>query len=112
MSHVEKPGRYVGGELNQVVKEDRRRPHRAVFSRRLRSRDEPHRACASCTIASTSIRASLPSAAIAPWPDCEAVLRETETPLWTLETHRPLKAVDIVGFSLQYELSYPNVLTS
>lgn len=49
--------------------------------------------------------------AYAPWPDREAQLRATGEPLATLETGRSLADFDIVGFSLQYELCYSNVLT-
>lgn len=47
----------------------------------------------------------------APWPDLEAALRNTNTPLWALESKRPLCDFDVIGFTLQYELSYTNVLT-
>ncbi len=46
-----------------------------------------------------------------PWFDLEAQLRERCLPLVSLETHRPLNAFDIVGFSLQYELTFTNILT-
>ena len=46
-----------------------------------------------------------------PWPDMEAKLRERGLPLVSLETWRPLADFDIVGFSLQYELTFTNVLT-
>ena len=49
--------------------------------------------------------------AFAPWPDREAQLRANKEPLASLENARPLADFDIVGFSLQYELSYSNVLT-
>ena len=45
-----------------------------------------------------------------PWLDMEAEMRAQDIPLVSLETKRPLKDFDIVGFSLQYELSYPTVL--
>jgi len=47
----------------------------------------------------------------APWPDMEASLRSLGKPLTSLESGTPLARFDIVGFSLQYELSYTNVLT-
>ncbi len=47
----------------------------------------------------------------APWPDLEALLRARGLPLVSLETHLPLSDFDIVGFSLQYELTYTNLLT-
>ncbi|MCM2369340.1 TIGR03960 family B12-binding radical SAM protein [Aporhodopirellula aestuarii] len=46
-----------------------------------------------------------------PWPDMEAKLREHDLPLYTLETFTPLNEFDVVGLSLQYEISSPNVLT-
>jgi radical SAM family uncharacterized protein/radical SAM-linked protein len=46
----------------------------------------------------------------APWPDLEAALRERGLPLVSLESHLPLAEFDVVGFSLQYELTYTNLL--
>lgn len=46
----------------------------------------------------------------APWPDREKQLREQGMPLTSLESRTPLADFDIVGFSLQYELSYTNLL--
>ncbi|MFO7982626.1 MAG: TIGR03960 family B12-binding radical SAM protein [Desulfuromonadales bacterium] len=46
----------------------------------------------------------------APWPDMEAHLRDRAEPLRSLENARPLGRFDVVGFTLQYELSYTNVL--
>src|SRR5499426_1278638 len=49
--------------------------------------------------------------AYAPWVDLEARLRERGLPLVSLESHLPLRDFHIVGFSLQYELTYTNLLT-
>ncbi|RME46311.1 MAG: TIGR03960 family B12-binding radical SAM protein, partial [Deltaproteobacteria bacterium] len=46
----------------------------------------------------------------APWPDMEEALRKRRLPLVTLENATPLSRFDIVGFSLQYELTYTNIL--
>ncbi|TES82550.1 MAG: TIGR03960 family B12-binding radical SAM protein, partial [Dehalococcoidia bacterium] len=46
----------------------------------------------------------------APWVDMEAALRAAGTPLLSLESKQPLKDFDVVGFSLDYELTYTNVL--
>lgn len=48
--------------------------------------------------------------AYAPWGDLETELLATGEPLRSLETERPLAAFDILGFTLQYELSYTNLL--
>lgn len=45
-----------------------------------------------------------------PWIDMEKEMRERNLPLVTLESFRPLSEFDIVGFSLQYEMSYTNIL--
>jgi len=47
----------------------------------------------------------------APWPDMENLLRDRNLPLCSLESSRPLKEFDLLGFSLQYELHYTEVLT-
>ena len=46
-----------------------------------------------------------------PWPDMEEALRSSGTKLWALESRRPVSEFDVVGFTLQYELSYTNILT-
>ncbi|GBD26055.1 hypothetical protein HRbin30_01382 [bacterium HR30] len=46
----------------------------------------------------------------APWVDMEALLRQRQLPLVSLETFTPLSAFDILGFTLQYELTYTNLL--
>jgi len=46
----------------------------------------------------------------APWVDMEAEMRAATIKLYTLETKRPVAECDIIGFTLQYELSYSNVL--
>ena len=48
--------------------------------------------------------------AYAPWVDMEAAMREAGIPLFSLESRRPLGAFDALGFSLQYELTYTNIL--
>ena len=46
-----------------------------------------------------------------PWPDMEKQLRKHNIPLYGLETFTALSDFDVVGLSLQYEISSPNVLT-
>src|SRR4051794_3955342 len=49
--------------------------------------------------------------AFTPWLDFEAELRRNRLPLYGLETYTPLNQFDVLGFSLQYEVCYTNVLT-
>ena len=46
----------------------------------------------------------------APWADLEKVLKDNAIPLFSLESRKPLKEFDVVGFSLAYELGYTNVI--
>src|SRR5258705_2865116 len=46
----------------------------------------------------------------APWPDAEAEMRRLNIPLFSLESHATAGEFDVLGFSLQYELQYTNVL--
>ena len=46
----------------------------------------------------------------APWPDAEAEMRRLGIPLFSIDSHSPASDFDIIGFSLQYELQYTNVL--
>ena len=49
--------------------------------------------------------------AYCPWIDMEEQMRSNHTPLWGLESGRPLSDFDVVGFTLQYELTSTNILT-
>ncbi|HBG22083.1 MAG TPA: TIGR03960 family B12-binding radical SAM protein, partial [Peptococcaceae bacterium] len=48
--------------------------------------------------------------AFTPAPDMERELRKTKVPLFSLESHKPLQDFDVIGFTLQYELTFTNVL--
>jgi len=111
IDRVAKPMRYLGGEYQSVVKEgeiaarvclafpdvyDIGMSHlgtKIIYS--LLNKD-PRIAC---------------ERAFAPWTDMESELRERGLPLVSLETQRPLREFDVIGISLQYELTFTNVLT-
>ncbi len=108
---VTKPARYTGGEWNSVVKDSDGIACRValcfpdtyevgmshlglkILYSLLNDRDDT--AC---------------ERVFAPWHDMEKVLRERGIPLFSLESKRAVGDFDIVGFSLQYELSYTNIL--
>lgn len=46
-----------------------------------------------------------------PWVDMESQMRHTSTPLWALESGRPIGEFDVLAFTLQYELTHTNILT-
>ncbi len=106
---VEKPARYMGGEMGSVRKDHADLRFALAFPdvyevgmSHLGLRILYHILNESEGIAAERV--------FAPWPDMEAQLRAAATPLVTLETATPLAACDIVGFTLQYELSYTNIL--
>jgi radical SAM family uncharacterized protein len=53
---------------------------------------------------------SLCERVFAPWPDLEAKMRANGIPLFTVDGHRPVRDFDLLGFSLQAELSYTNIV--
>ncbi|MDN8977899.1 hypothetical protein Q0P22_14965, partial [Staphylococcus aureus] len=46
----------------------------------------------------------------APWPDMEKLMRENNIPLYALETKDPINEFNFLAFTLQYEMSYTNIL--
>jgi radical SAM family uncharacterized protein/radical SAM-linked protein len=47
----------------------------------------------------------------APWIDAQEIMKKENIPLFSLESHTPLKSFDLIGFSLQHELTYTNILS-
>ncbi|HEY8038616.1 MAG TPA: TIGR03960 family B12-binding radical SAM protein [Polyangiaceae bacterium] len=108
---VQKPARYLGGELNARVKD-----WDAVEARVCLAFPDVYDIGMShlgfkilYRILNDDPR-TLAERAYAPWIDMEAALRERGLPLVTCESARPLRDFDVVGFSLQFELTYTNVL--
>lgn len=108
---VEKPARYIGGELNSVVKDPREVDIRFAFcfpdvyevgmshlGTRILYHTINERADTYC------------ERCFAPWPDMEETLRKNNILLYALESKDPLDQFDIIGFTLQYEMSYTNIL--
>src|SRR5215212_4392691 len=109
---VKTPAQYLGGERNSVVKNpgevDARvclafpdaytlgMSHHGLQVLYGVLNDDPRWSCAR---------------AFTPLPDFEAVLRANDLPLYSLETFSPLCDFDVLGFSLQYEVCYTNLLT-
>ncbi|MBQ4572502.1 MAG: TIGR03960 family B12-binding radical SAM protein [Clostridia bacterium] len=111
LKKVQKPARYTGGELNSVVK----------------NKDDVKLRYAFCFPDSYEIGMSHLGMKIlysvvnerkdawcervfAPWEDMEKFMRENDVKLYALESGDSLDEFDLIGFSLQYELCYSNVL--
>ena len=109
--HVEKPGRYVGGEHNQVLKDwDSIRTHVCLVFPDIYDIGQPNLGLAIINNILNKQPDILAERAFAPWHDLEAELRQNNIPLFSLESKHPLDQFDIIGISLPYESLYTNAL--
>ena len=112
LPRVKTPAQYIGGERNSVTKD-----HRQVLGKLCLCFPDAYTIGMShhglqvlYTIMNNDPRWAC-ERAFTPWMDFEAELRANRLPLYSLETFTPLSAFDLVGFSLQYEVCYTNLLT-
>lgn len=108
---VAKPGRYVGGELNTVVKNWEETPLRVALVFPDIYDIGVSNVGLKIIYDQVNQRAdALAERAYAPWHDMEALMRQHGIPLYSLETFHPLADFDILGFTLPYETLYTNAL--
>lgn len=108
---VQKPGRYTGGELNSIVKDKSKIDIRYAFC-------FPDTYEIGMSHLGMKILYSLVNArddawcerVFAPDVDMEQIMRDNGIPLYALESGEAIKNFDLIGFTMQYELSYTNVL--
>jgi len=111
LDKVEKPGRYTGKEFNEIVKEENISTVKMalvfpdlyeigmsylgfkILYEIINKRDD-----------------ALAERVFSPAIDMEKLLRERQIPVFSLETYRPLSSFNIVGFTIQHELCYSNIL--
>ena len=111
LAHVQKPGRYIGGELNSIIKDKETVDLRYAFC-------FPDTYEIGMSHLGMKILYSIANdredvwceRVFAPWHDMEAQMREHNVPLYALESGDAIKDFDLIGFTLMYELSYSNVL--
>lgn len=108
---VEKPSRYIGNEINMVVKNPEKVDIRyamcfpdvyeigmsylgiQILYDMFNKREDTY-----C------------ERVYSPWPDLDKIMREKNIPLFTLETQSPVKDMDFLGITIQYEMCYTNIL--
>ena len=108
---VQKPSRYIGGETGSIIKDISKIDVRFAFC-------FPDSYDIGMSHLGMKILYSLINErenywcerCFAPSEDFEAVMRENDIPLYALESLDPIKDFDFIGFTMQYELSYTNVL--
>ena len=108
---VQKPGRYIGGELNSIQKNwDEVQTKVALVFPDIYDLGLPN---LGLTILYQDINHrvdALAERAYAPWLDMEAIMRQYGIPAYSLESKHPLADFDIIGFTLPYETLYTNTL--
>ncbi|NLL52300.1 MAG: TIGR03960 family B12-binding radical SAM protein [Peptococcaceae bacterium] len=111
LPQVIKPGRYVGGEWNMIRKDWAKAGVRTAFV--FPDVYEVGMSNLALRILYGLINSYddfLCERAFSPWPDMEEKMKEAGLPLYSLESFHPLSEFDVVAFTLQYELSYTNIL--
>lgn len=111
LPRVQKPTRYLGNELNSVRKDHQAVRFKAVLAfPDLYEVGMSHQGLKILYAVVNSREEWLAERVFAPAPDLEAILRAEDLPLFSLETTTPLASFDLIGFTLQYELSYATIL--
>ncbi|QGU00039.1 Fe-S oxidoreductase [Candidatus Syntrophocurvum alkaliphilum] len=108
---VSKPARYTGNEINIIKKDWDKAQIKMVFA--FPDVYEVGMSHVGSKILYGLINEKtnhIMERTFAPWPDMEKVMREDDIPLYSLESYKPICQFDVIGFSLQYELSITNVL--
>ncbi len=108
---VQKPSRYIGGEVGSIIKDKSKVDVRFAFC-------FPDTYDIGMSHLGMKILYSLTNMrenywcerVFAPSEDFEAIMRENDIPLYALESLDPIQDFDFIGFTMQYELSYTNVL--
>lgn len=111
LQEVQKPGRYVGGELNSVIKEKDKVDVRYAFCfPDTYEIGMSHLGMKILYSVVNRLDYAWCERVFAPDVDMEEKMRENSIKLWALESGDPLDEFDMIGFTLQYELSYSNIL--
>lgn len=108
---IEKPARYIGGELNSVMKDKTQVKLRfAMCFPDVYEIGMSHLGLQILYGMFNEMPDVWCERVFSPWVDLDAVLREEHIPLFALESQEPIKQFDFLGFTLQYEMCYTNVL--
>ncbi len=108
---VQKPGRYSGGELGSIIKNKEDVDVRFAFCfPDTYEIGMSHLGMKILYSQFNQIDDVWCERVFAPWIDFEEVMRKNNLPLFAIESRDPIAEFDIIGFTLQYEMSYTNVL--
>jgi radical SAM family uncharacterized protein len=110
---VRKPIQYVGGELNSVVKDwDSADVRWALMYPDAYEVGLPNQGLQILYEVLNEREGVLAERSYSVWQDLEALMREHQVPQFTVDSHRPVRAFDLLGVSFATELGYTNLLTA
>lgn len=108
---VQKPGRYIGGELNQVVKDwDSIPVHIALAFPDIYDIGLPNLGLTILYNEINNREDALAERVYLPWMDMETAMRSADVPLYSLESKHPVSQFDVLGITLPYESLFTNAL--
>ncbi len=111
LMQVEKPARYTGGELNMVQKEPSEVAVRfCMCFPDVYEIGMSHLGIQILYSMFNSWEDTYCERVYCPWPDLDAIMRERDIPLFSMETQTPIHEFDFLGITLQYEMCYTNIL--
>ena len=111
LNKVEKPLRYQGNEMNVVKKDwEKTKLHLAFAFPDIYEIGMSHLGLSILYHQANEMENCLMERVFAPWSDMESLMRQHNIPLFSLESYHPLKDFHGIGFTLQYEMSYSNIL--
>ncbi len=108
---IDKPARYIGNELNSVVKEKDAVDIRFVMCfPDVYEIGMSHLGIQILYDMLNKREDVWCERVYSPWPDLHAILKEKKIPLFSLESQQPVKDADFLGITIQYEMCYTNIL--
>ena len=108
---IEKPARYIGHEINSVVKDKKAVDVRfCMCFPDVYEIGMSHLGIQILYDMFNSFEDTWCERVYSPWPDLDAIMREEKIPLFALESQEPVKKMDFLGITLQYEMCYTNIL--
>ena len=108
---IEKPARYIGGEVNAVMKDKEKVDIRfAMCFPDVYEIGMSHLGIQILYDMFNQWEDTYCERVYSPWPDLDKIMREKHIPLFALESQQPIKEFDFLGITLQYEMCYTNIL--
>ena len=107
---VDKPARYIGGEVNSIQKDKNGKIRFAMCFPDVYEIGMSHLGIQILYDMFNKREDTWCERVYSPWPDLHKIMKEERIPLFALESQEPIKEFDFLGITLQYEMCYTNIL--